>query len=393
MIDVKIKPYFAPLILTAAFFAAFAAELPVRWLWGIAGCIGVAWAWCIWAQSRDAAAIAAERSAQRLQMREHDRRLQELRTGLANEMTGLHHEVERVRRLVGEAIRQLTASFESMNRHSQAQSAIISRILTRTGPEEEASSTNVRHFAQMAGQLMGGLVDTLAEVSSQSVVSVEQIDTMVNHLDAIFELLGDVRSIADQTNLLALNAAIEAARAGEAGRGFAVVAEEVRNLSERSNNFNEQIRKLVSSSKEAVAKVRDTVGGLAERHSDRSRHAKDEVARLLGQIDDINRMLADSVREVSISGERISQAVAEAVRCLQFEDIATQALSAADRHVGRLSSIHEESGALPLIRGEDAVYSPPPAALSGIPPAQNWREPHHKPVTQVSLNDGPVELF
>jgi methyl-accepting chemotaxis protein len=392
MKSTTMKPYLPPLVLTGILFAAFAAAVPLVWLWSLAGALAVSWAWCLWAQSRESAAVQAQSWTQQQQMREHDRRLHELRGGIANELRGLHKEIDRVRSLLQEAIRQLTDSFDAMNRHGRQQDAIVSRILTKTGPEE-TSSTSVRHFAQLASQLMSGLVDTLAEVSTQSTVSVQQIDSMVHHLDAIFELLGDVRSIADQTNLLALNAAIEAARAGEAGRGFAVVAEEVRNLSERSNNFNEQIRKLVSSSKDAVAKVRDTVGGMASRHTDRSQHAKDEVNRLLGQIDDINRMLGDSVREVSASGERIGQAVADAVRCLQFEDIATQALSAADRHVGRLSSIHEEAGALPLIRGEDTVYAP--SSLGGQPaiPAQDWREPQHKPVSQVTLNEGAVELF
>src|SRR3546814_2120216 len=104
---------------------------------------------------------------------------------------------------------------------------------------------------------------------------------MVKHLDAIFDLLGDVKTIADQTNLLALNAAIEAARAGEAGRGFAVVAEEVRSLSERSTNFNEQIRKLVSVSKDAIAKVRDTVGDMATRDSSVSSGAQDRKSTRL----------------------------------------------------------------------------------------------------------------
>src|SRR3546814_17672468 len=103
---------------------------------------------------------------------------------------------------------------------------------------------------------MSGLADALGQVSRQSVTTVGQIDEMVKHLDAIFDLLGDVKTIADQTNLLALNAAIDAARAGEAGRGFAVVAEEVRSLSDRSTNFNEKIRKLVSVSKDRYEETR-----------------------------------------------------------------------------------------------------------------------------------------
>lgn len=343
------------------------------------------------------AALDAERHGQ-------ERSLGELRDGLAGEVEGLRHEISRVRSLVQGAIRQLTVSFDAMNKHARQQDAVVGRILDQTDGEDSRRAS-VRQFAEMAGKITGDLVDTLSEVGTQSLASIQQIDAMVSHLDAIFELLGDVRSIADQTNLLALNAAIEAARAGEAGRGFAVVAEEVRNLSERSNNFNELIRKRVASSKDAIAKVRDTVGGMAQRHQQRSQSARTEVDLMLERIKDVNRSLGEGMKEVSASGERIGVAVSEAVRSLQFEDIATQALAAADAHVTRLVSIKAEVGSLALVKGSDQVHAPAgsSAALRVPAPANgainqaltvsDWRQPQHKPVAQVSMDSGAVELF
>ncbi|WP_428312361.1 methyl-accepting chemotaxis protein [Hydrocarboniphaga sp.] len=365
--------------------------------------LAAAWAWHFRTQRREQAERARADGQTSVQRENHDRSLAEIRNGLANEVDGLRHEISRVRSLVQGAIRQLTASFEAMNQHARHQDKVVTRILDQTDGAE-AQRAGVRHFAEMAGRLTGELVDTLSEVSNQSIASIQQIDTMVSHLDAIFELLGDVRSIADQTNLLALNAAIEAARAGEAGRGFAVVAEEVRNLSERSNNFNEQIRKRVASSKDAIAKVRETVGGMASRHQQRSTQARGEVDHMLTRIDEINRVLGDGMKEVSSSGERIGVAVSEAVRSLQFEDIATQALAAADAHVSRLVSINDEAALLPLVRGNDQVHAPAPAAALRVPAPANaainsaltvsdWRLPQHKPVAQVSMDSGAVELF
>ena len=180
---------------------------------------------------------------------------------------------------------------------------------------------------------MEQLVEALEAVSGQSGITVTHIDAMAGHLDGIFALLEDVKSIADQTNLLALNAAIEAARAGEAGRGFAVVADEVRNLSERSTAFNEQIRKLAHSAKESIAKVRDTVSQTASRDLDRVRVARSESASMMDRVEGIHRSLGNGMRDIADCGRAIDASVAEAVRSLQFEDIATQALGAAGVHL------------------------------------------------------------
>src|SRR5690606_13553923 len=237
-------------------------------------------------------------------------------------------------------------SFDAMNRQSRRQSEVVTRILDRNGEE---GGMDVHQFAVQASRKMEQLVEALEEVAGQSGTTVTHIDAMAEHLDGIFALLEDVKSIADQTNLLALNAAIAA------GRGFAVVADEVRNLSERSTAFNEQIRKLAHSSKDAIAKVRDTVTTMASRDLDRSRGARAEAAAMVERVEGMNRGLNDGVREIAGCGQSIDASVAEAVRALQFEDIATQALGAASVHLDRLLQINREATALHelLHRGTD----------------------------------------
>lgn len=89
---------------------------------------------------------------------------------------------------------------------------------------------------------LNGILKEFLEVRENSVELQEMAKSVTSIVDT-------VEAISNQTNLLALNASIEAARAGESGRGFAVVAEEIRQLSEQTqdavNSINESLKSFV----------------------------------------------------------------------------------------------------------------------------------------------------
>ncbi len=93
-------------------------------------------------------------------------------------------------------------------------------------------SEKTEQTTEITSDVIGGI--TKLEIQSRSISSI--VDT--------------INGIADQTNLLALNASIEAARAGVSGRGFVVVAEEIRKLSEQSQEAANQILDIITDIQE-----------------------------------------------------------------------------------------------------------------------------------------------
>ncbi|MCR9090414.1 MAG: methyl-accepting chemotaxis protein [Algiphilus sp.] len=371
--------HFAP----AALLSLVALALPLAGLpaWAVAAASAVAfaaWGVALWWALHKGQQPASQTGDHQL--------LEQLGERADEEIGGVLNEIGRVRGLISEAIGSLSKNFSDMAAQAKEQEQLVRRLA-----QPEGRDISVSNFAEETQQLMQAFAGRLSDVGKRSAATVARIDDMAQRLDGMFVLLEDVKSIADQTNLLALNAAIEAARAGEAGRGFAVVAEEVRSLSQRSNSFNEQIRKLATEAKESVASAREAVEHMVDQDSDLSAEASRQTEALVGHVRAIREALDRTAEQATKGSQKVGRSVDEAVRALQFDDIATQALGAAEVHLKRLQDTADAANGVSK-RGVD-----PAQALASKEAARSkvveLNRPVHKPVSQSDLKAGSVELF
>lgn len=226
-----------------------------------------------------------------------------------------------------DAIATLTRAFAGLKDLVDRQQFEIRKLLfdaTESNGVANSIGSRMSIFAKNTSNTLNRFVDTTVTMSAASMDLVEKVGSIASQMPNVMKALKDIDQIAAQTNLLALNAAIEAARAGESGRGFAVVADEVRALSTRSAGFSHDIQSQLNSINKAIVDLTSEVGAVASQDMSYVLDARREVEQAITELvdrADADQVVANTLREVS---SKLVEALHEAMRALQFEDMSSQ---------------------------------------------------------------------
>lgn len=112
---------------------------------------------------------------------------------------------------------------------------------------EEALSDNNDNMEAMKQQI--------SSVSAIILKSDEIFQSMKQQMNEVATIAQKLGEISFRTTILSLNASVEAAHAGSVGTGFALVANEMKELSENSDEFAVQVSKAVKSLLKQVEKT------------------------------------------------------------------------------------------------------------------------------------------
>jgi methyl-accepting chemotaxis protein len=317
---------------------------------------------------------------------------------VGSQLDDMQGEVDQVLQVLADAIEKLSASFHGIHERTAEQQRIAFAITGGADATDDAEAVHFDQFVASTSHAMQRVVDSIVANSKLGMELVELTEGIARHAQDVEGILGEIGGIAKQTNLLALNAAIEAARAGEAGRGFAVVADEVRDLSNRTAQFSQQIAKVMQAMRNSVKMTEQAIAKMSSQDMNFALESKDQVAQVLQIIEGINAQREEALGKLAQTAGVIEGDVNQAVTALQFQDMVSQLVNRISERLRVLGGALDGLGS--FTRVASATRSDgdlEPLRLEAERLQQRFSEVEaiaaRRPVQAVSVSGGDIDLF
>ena len=200
------------------------------------------------------------------------------------------------------AVSQVVDNSQIQAENSQStseQMKIMGDNITETSDEAEILSGNAASM-QISSEKASKTLLSLRQINEDVKKIIGEVQEQTNRTNESVKKIQAattfINSIAEDTSLLSLNASIEAARAGDSGRGFAVVAEQIKNLSEQSNESSKEI--------EATA---DVLRVDSEKAVQAMQQMQEIIASQSESMQETQQVVAEVIEEIASSMKSIAQ--------------------------------------------------------------------------------------
>ena len=257
-------------------------------------------------------------------------------------------ELGNMRSIINSASESLGHNLSGLESDSENQLALLRHLVDElieatSQKQQEEHQKGMQQHSQESERIVAELINQINNVVDSASNIGGQFSVIQEHVNAVDGMIGDIINITSQTNLLALNAAIEAARAGEAGRGFAVVADEVRTLSQRTDQFSEQIRKQIEAIKSDLEQINHTVIDVASTDIGEQLNLQNQIHDMWQDVAKLTDKATGQSQAINEIAERIREYVLSSVLSLQFGDLTIQSIDSIDARLKQLADLMNES--------------------------------------------------
>ena len=283
------------------------------------------------------------------------------------------------------AVAAMYDGFRVLDERTRAQQREVAELVAALSEDARVREVvSVRQAVRETLTLVGELGQSVAALAQDGRENAAILARIATQQDEVFEALRGLDDLARQSRMLAMNAKIEAHRAGEQGRAFGVVATEMSALMKVAVSFNDQVSERRDLARETMQAVQSGVGRRLASDVEAARMASLRIGDLAEQLERLDRAMTERIGRLAEATSAVHGAVGEAVRGLQFEDIATQLLSRVDERLDRIGRLGDAA------RG-GASIAEMEALAAALAHGSTGSDEH--PVKQTDVEAGTVELF